>query len=48
MVLNLLFSHDVILSEYDGYHPFLQAFDLIMEATWVGECIFFDMCGPLC
>ncbi|KAI1658832.1 putative elymoclavine monooxygenase [Daldinia decipiens] len=35
MVLRILFPQDINLINYDGYHPFLEAFDVIMTKTWL-------------
>ncbi|KAI1801859.1 putative elymoclavine monooxygenase [Daldinia bambusicola] len=35
MVLRLLFPQEINLFEFDGYHPFLGAFDTIMTKTWL-------------
>ncbi|KAI1214327.1 putative elymoclavine monooxygenase [Annulohypoxylon truncatum] len=35
IVLRLLFPQDVNLFETEGYHPFLEAFDMIMTKTWL-------------
>ncbi|OTB14165.1 hypothetical protein K445DRAFT_302796 [Daldinia sp. EC12] len=35
MVLRLLFPQEIDLFEFDGYHPFLDAFDTIMTKTWL-------------
>ncbi|KAI0848996.1 putative elymoclavine monooxygenase [Daldinia vernicosa] len=37
MVLRLLFPQGINLFEFDGYHPFLDAFDTIMTKTWLSE-----------
>ncbi|KAI2641175.1 elymoclavine monooxygenase [Xylaria nigripes] len=34
MVLHLIFPQDIDLSEYEGYHPFLEAVDVIMKNAW--------------
>lgn len=41
MVLQLIFPLDINLFEFDGYHPFLEAFDEIMSKTWLSKYICF-------
>ncbi|KAK8927938.1 Cyrochrome P450 monooxygenase cloA [Metarhizium anisopliae] len=35
MILHNLYSHDISLIEYDGYHPFLEAFEQLMTQSWL-------------
>ncbi|QPG95276.1 hypothetical protein C2857_007932 [Epichloe festucae Fl1] len=35
MMLYTLYSQDIPLSQYDGYHPFLEAFELLMTQSWL-------------
>jgi hypothetical protein len=52
MILNLLFSQEINLSDSDDYHPFLKAVDLIMTKTWMGKWILIganeNLCWALC
>ncbi|KAB8071277.1 elymoclavine monooxygenase [Aspergillus leporis] len=41
IVLQILFSEDVNLSECVEYHPFLEALDTVMAKTWLSKSIAF-------
>nr|AEV21227.1 elymoclavine monooxygenase [Periglandula ipomoeae] len=35
MILHNFYSLDISLNEYDGYHPFLEAFEQLMTQSWL-------------
>ncbi|RFU74765.1 elymoclavine monooxygenase [Trichoderma arundinaceum] len=35
MILHIIFSQDISLSDYEGYHPFLESCDVLMRYTWM-------------